>query len=132
MRRLSFVVLAVALLTAACSSSVDETQEAYCDSAETWVAALTETRALTPASTGEESKAAVDAMRSASDDLVAASAEYADAQLSEIESAMAEFGKAIDDAGGSGTDEEAAAAREDAYEELFASVRSILDTQCPA
>jgi len=132
LRRLFFVVLAVALLTAACSSSVDETQEAYCDSTEAWVDALTEVQALTPASTGEESKAAVEAMQLAFDNVVAASADYADAQLSEIESAVAEFERTIDDGGGSGTDEEAAAARNDAFEALLASVRSTLDTQCPA
>ena len=116
MRRLLALALAVALLAVACSSSVDETQEAYCDSAETWVEALAAARALTPTSSGEESKATVDAMRSAFDDLVAASAEYADAKLSEIESALAEFERTMDEGRGLGTDEEAATAREEALE----------------
>ena len=132
MRRLFFVALTVGLLTAACSSSVDETQEAYCDSTEAWVDALTEVQALTPASTEEESKAAVEAMLSAFDDVVSASDDYADAQLSDIESARAEFESAIDDIPSSANDEEAVAARDDAYEALFASVRSTLDAQCPA
>jgi hypothetical protein len=131
MRRLLPVVLAVALSAVACSSSVDETQEAYCDSVEAWVDALADVQALTATSTQEDSQAAVEAMESAFDGVVGASADYADAQLSDIESAVAEFESAIDDIPDSATLEEAAAARDDAYEALFASVKSTLDSQCP-
>jgi hypothetical protein len=130
MRRLFAVALAVALLAVACSTSVDEAEEAYCDSAQTWLDALGTVRALTPTSTGDEAREAVEVMNSAFDDLVAAAAEYSDARISEIQSATEAFEGTIDDIPDSATLIEADLARESAYVTLFATVRSTLDTQC--
>jgi hypothetical protein len=132
MRRLLPLALAVALLTVACSTSVDEAEEAYCDSVQTWFNALTVVRALTPTSTVDESKEAVEAMESAYDDVVAAAEDYSDARISEIESALEDFGRAIEEIPDSATLVEADLARDAAYVSLFGVVRSTLDTQCAA
>jgi len=130
MRRLVPLVLAIALLTVACSASVDEAEEAYCESVQTWFDALAVVRALTPTSTVDDSREAVGAMEAAYEDVVAAAEEYSDARISEIESALEDFEQAIDDIPGSATLAEADAAREAAYVTLFGAVRSTLDTDC--
>lgn len=130
MRRLLPLALTVVLLTAACSTSVGEAEEAYCESVQTWFDALTVVRALTPTSTVDESKDAVEAMNSAYDDVVAAAEDYSDARISEIESATTDFESAIDDIPDSATLIEADLARDAAYVTLFGTVRSTLDTEC--
>jgi hypothetical protein len=96
MRRLLSVALAVALLTAACSStSVEDAEGAYCDSLQALFDSVFAAQELTSASTVEEAEEAADAVRSAYDDVVAAAGDYTDAQISEIESAREGFDDAV-------------------------------------
>ena len=132
MKRLLPIALSVALLVVACSSSVDEAQEAYCDSAETWVESLIALQTLTPTSTREETQEAVEAMESAYDDVLAAAEDYSDAQISEIDAALEEFESPPDGIPEFDTLAEAEIYLDNLYDDLLASVRSTLDTQCPA
>jgi hypothetical protein len=133
MRRLLSVALAVALLTAACSStSVEDAEGAYCDSLQALFDSVFAAQELTSASTVEEAEEAADAVRSAYDDVVAAAGDYTDAQISEIESAREGFDDAVSEIPDSATLGDAQLALQTALEGFFEAVGPALDTQCPA
>jgi hypothetical protein len=81
---------------------------------------------------GRRAKEAVETANSAYDDVVSAAEDYADVQISEIESARETFEDTIDEIPDSATLAEADLARQNAYETLFGVLRSTLDTQCTA
>jgi hypothetical protein len=133
MRRLLSVALAVALLTAAGSStSVEDAEGAYCDSLQALFDSVFAAQELTSASTVEEAEETADAVRSAYDDVVAAAGDYTDAQISEIESAREGFDDAVSEIPDSATLGDAQLALQTALEGFFEAVGPALDTQCPA
>ena len=133
MRRLLPLGLAVVLLTVACSgTSVEDAEAAYCDSLQVLFDSAFVAQELTPASTVEEAQDAVDAVRSAYDDVVAAAGDYTDARISAIESAREEFVDAVSEISGSATLGSAHLALQNALEGYFEAVGPALDTQCPA
>ena len=130
MRRLLTLAVAVALLAVACSTGVEEAEEAYCESAQTWVEAQAAVRDIGPGTSREDAQAAFDALDSAYDDLVVAADDYSEARISEIESARETFQSEMDRLTDSVSFAEGQVIREDAFVALFASVKSTLDTQC--
>jgi hypothetical protein len=90
---LSFAV--VALVATACSSSVEDATEAYCDDLEALGTALGEVSSLSATSSVDDVQDVADDISDAYDDVVSSAADVDDAVTSEIDSARSDFQSSV-------------------------------------
>jgi len=130
-KRLFVALIAAALVTAACGTSVEDAKTAYCEDLGSLFDALFAAQELTPSSSVDEAQEATGAVRSAYDDVVASAQEFTEAQISEIETARAGFEDAVSQIPNSASLGEVKDVIQNAIEVYFEAVGPALDAQCP-
>jgi Iap family predicted aminopeptidase len=97
MKRLIAFVAVAALALAACSSSVEDATEAYCDDLETLAGAIASVNSLSATSSVDDFQDTADDISNAFDDVRSSAADVEDAVTDEIDSARSDFRDAVED-----------------------------------
>jgi Iap family predicted aminopeptidase len=97
MRRLIAFVAVAALALTACSSSVEDATEAYCDDLETLAGAIASVNSLSATSSVDDFQDTADDISNAFDDVRSSAADVEDAVTDEIDSARSDFRDAVED-----------------------------------
>jgi ABC-type transporter Mla subunit MlaD len=97
MKRLIAFVAVAALALAACSSSVEDATEAYCDDLETLAGAIASVNSLSATSSVDDFQDTADDISDAFDDVRSSAADVEGAVTDEIDSARSDFRDAVED-----------------------------------
>lgn len=97
MKRLIAFVVVATLALSACSSSVEDATEAYCDDLETLAGAIASVNSLSATSSIEDFQDTADDISDAFDDVRSSAADVEGAVTDEIDSARSDFRDAVDD-----------------------------------
>jgi hypothetical protein len=97
MKRLIAFVAVAALALAACSSSVEDATEAYCNDLETLAGAIASVNSLSATSSVDDFQDTADDISNAFDDVRSSAADVEDAVTDEIDSARSDFRDAVED-----------------------------------
>ncbi len=97
MKRLIAFVAVAALALAACSSSVEDATEAYCDDLESLAGAIASVNSLSATSSVDDFQDTADDISDAFDDVRSSAADVEDAVTDEIDSARSDFRDAVED-----------------------------------
>ncbi len=97
MKRLIVFVAVAALALAACSSSVEDATEAYCNDLETLAGAIASVNSLSATSSVDDFEDTADDISNAFDDVRSSAADVEGAVTDEIDSARSDFRDAVED-----------------------------------
>jgi conjugal transfer/entry exclusion protein len=128
MKKLIALVFAMALIVAACSSSTEDTVEAYCDDLGTLKTSLQDLTSLSAQSTMDDVDSATQAVSDAYDATVSSAGDVDDAVAGELEDARNTWQSTVDGIPSDATVEEAMATVTAADEAFLTSVNSTLET----
>ena len=127
MKKLIALVFAMALIVAACSSSTEDTVEAYCDDLGTLKTSLQDLTSLSAQSTMDDIDSAKEAVSDAYDATVSSAGAVDDAVASELEDARNTWQSTVDGIPSDATVEEAMTTVTTADEAFLTSVNATLE-----
>lgn len=127
MKKLIVLVLAMAFVVAACSSSTEDSVDTYCDDLATLKTSIQDLTALTASSTMDDVDAAKQAVTSAYDATVSSAGDVDAAVASELEAAQSTWQSTVDGIPSDATVEEALTTVQTADAAFLSSVESTLD-----
>jgi hypothetical protein len=127
MKKLIALVLAMAFVVAACSSSTEDSVQTYCDDLGTLQTSLQSLAALDATATIDQLNDAKDAVKTAYDATVASAQDVDDAVLSELEDAEGTWEDAIGAIPGDATVEQALQSLQAADAAYLTSVNGTMD-----
>jgi PBP1b-binding outer membrane lipoprotein LpoB len=127
MKKILALVLAMAFVVAACSSSTEDSVETYCDDLGTLQTSLQSLAALDATATIDQVNEAKDAVKSAYDATVASAQDVDDAVLSDLEDAQGTWQDSIDAIPGDATVDQALQALQAADATYLTSVNSTME-----
>lgn len=126
MKRLAVFVAVLALVATACSDSVEDATDAYCDDLSTLASALGEVSSLSATSTVDDVQDIADDISDAYDDVVSSAANVDDAVTSEIDSARSDFQSSVSSISSDSSVADALADLQTAGQTYAAAVQSTL------
>jgi hypothetical protein len=126
MKRFALLFAVVALVATACSDSVEDATDAYCDDLSALSTALGEVSTLNASSTVDDVQNVADNISDAYDDVVSSAANVDDAVTSEIDSARSDFQSSVSSISSDASVSEALTDLQTAGQTYAAAVQSTL------